>query len=98
MAESLETGENVKARGCALLEVVAGRIWHSLPRTRGSPSAVALFDTNGVWRLDGGVQFTFTNQTTLAAGARLLVVNFNPADAAALPGDPEGVLAHFTPA
>jgi hypothetical protein len=49
-------------------------------------NAVALYDTNGVWRLDGGVQFTFTNKTTLAAGARLLVVNFNPADAAALNG------------
>ena len=47
-------------------------------------TAVSLFDTNGVWRLDGGVQFTFPTNTTLAAGNYLLIVNFNPADAAAL--------------
>jgi hypothetical protein len=45
---------------------------------------VALADTNGVWRLDGGVQFLFPTNTTLAAGARLLVVSFDPADATAL--------------
>jgi hypothetical protein len=45
---------------------------------------VALFDTNGVWRLDGGVTFQFPPNIALAVGARLLVVSFDPADASAL--------------
>jgi hypothetical protein len=44
-------------------------------------SGVALFDTNGGWRIDGGVSFTFPNVTMPAMG-RLLVVNFNPTNAA----------------
>jgi hypothetical protein len=44
-----------------------------------TPGPVALFDTNGTWRIDGGVSFDFPAGVTLAAGARLLVVNFNAA-------------------
>src|SRR5207302_2403215 len=47
-------------------------------------TAVNLFDTNGAWRIDGGVSFTFPTNTTLSAGGYLLVVNFDPADATAL--------------
>ena len=44
---------------------------------------VALFNTNGVFRLSGGVQFLFPQNTILAPGQVLLVVNFDPATAAA---------------
>ena len=47
-------------------------------------TAVNLFDTNGAWRIDGGVNFTIPANTTLSAGGYLLVVNFDPANAAAL--------------
>jgi hypothetical protein len=40
---------------------------------------ITLQNTNGVWRLDGGIGFTFPTNVTLAANARLLVVNFDPA-------------------
>ena len=43
---------------------------------------IALFNTNGAWRIDGGVSFTFPDNTTLPAMARLLVVNFSPTNAA----------------
>lgn len=49
-----------------------------------TPSAVNLFDTNGVWRLDGAVEFEFPTNTALAPGACLLVVSFDPADGSAL--------------
>lgn len=45
---------------------------------------VTLHDTNGVWRLDGGVGFLFPTNTTLEPGAFLLVVAFDPAHAAIL--------------
>src|SRR5439155_7697006 len=38
-------------------------------------------DTNGAWRINGGVGFTFPTNTTLSAGGRLVLVNFDPADA-----------------
>jgi hypothetical protein len=47
-------------------------------------SAVALWDTNGSWRLGGGVGFTFSTNAVLGAGQALLVVNFDPADSATL--------------
>lgn len=47
-------------------------------------SAVSLFNTNGVWRLDGGVEFFFPPNTTLASRALLVVVSFNPSNGAAL--------------
>ena len=46
-----------------------------------TPGSVALFDTNGSWRIDGGVGFDFPSGVAVPAGARLLIVNFNPADA-----------------
>ena len=46
--------------------------------------AVALFDTNGTWRLDGGVSFDFPGGVTLDSMSYLLVVNFNPADSGRL--------------
>jgi hypothetical protein len=45
---------------------------------------VNLYDTNGVWRIDGGVQFEFPTNTTVAPGGSLLVVNFSPTNATAL--------------
>jgi hypothetical protein len=45
---------------------------------------VNLFDTNGAWRIDGGVGFTFPSNQSLVAGGLALVVNFDPADPAAL--------------
>lgn len=49
-----------------------------------APFDVALFDTNGVWRLDGGIAFAFPPATEIPAGGTILVVSFDPADAAAL--------------
>ena len=40
-----------------------------------------LFNTNGAWRIDGGVSFTFPDGLMMA-GDRLLVVNFSPTNAA----------------
>ncbi|MBI4325546.1 MAG: lamin tail domain-containing protein, partial [Chloroflexi bacterium] len=45
---------------------------------------VSLFDTNGVWRLGGGVAFDFPTNTMLPAGGTLLLVNFNPTNTTAL--------------
>lgn len=50
----------------------------------GAPTSAALFNTNGVWSLGGGVKFAFPPDTTLAAGERIVVVPFAPADAALL--------------
>lgn len=44
---------------------------------------IALFDTNGVWRLDGGVEYSLPPNLVLASGACLLVVSFDPADVVA---------------
>ena len=44
---------------------------------------VEFFNTNGAWRLNGGVDFTFATNFTLGSGDYLLVVNFNPATNAA---------------
>jgi hypothetical protein len=46
--------------------------------------AVDLFTTNGAWRIEGGVRYTFPPQTVLPAGATLVLVNFDPADAIAV--------------
>ena len=46
-----------------------------------SGATVPLFDpahTTNVWRLAGGVSFNFATNQTLAAGARLVIVGFNP--------------------
>jgi hypothetical protein len=43
-------------------------------------SPLALFDTNGTWRLDGGVQFYFPSNVVLDSMSYLLVVSFNPTD------------------
>jgi len=45
---------------------------------------INLYDTNGTWRLDGGVKFALPPNTSVPPGAHLLVVNFDPTDAAAL--------------
>jgi len=45
---------------------------------------VALHDTNGAWRLNGGVGFLFPTNTILEPDACLLVVAFDPAHAAIL--------------
>jgi hypothetical protein len=48
-----------------------------------TPGPVTLDNTNGTWRFNGGVDFTFPTNTTLPADGYLLVVNFNPATNAA---------------
>jgi Lamin Tail Domain/CotH kinase protein/Immunoglobulin domain/Bacterial TSP3 repeat len=45
---------------------------------------VTLHNTNGTWRLNGGVDFDFPTNFTLQAGEFLLVVNFNPTNTAQL--------------
>src|SRR5204863_172782 len=40
---------------------------------------VDLFNTNGTWRLNGGVTFGFPTNITLELDEYILVVNFNPA-------------------
>jgi len=49
----------------------------------GAASPVTLHNTNGTWRVNGGVNFTFPTNLTLAAGEFALLVNFNPATNAA---------------
>jgi hypothetical protein len=44
---------------------------------------IALQDTNGFWRIDGGISFTFPANTSIPAGGTLLLVNFDPADSSA---------------
>jgi hypothetical protein len=41
---------------------------------------ITLQDSAGLWRLDGGIAFTFPAATTIPPGGSLLVVSFNPAD------------------
>jgi hypothetical protein len=47
-----------------------------------NPTAVPVLleDTNGNWRLNGGVGFNFPPNTAISAGGTLLVVNFSPTD------------------
>lgn len=47
-------------------------------------TAIVLQDTNGLWRLDGGISFTFPAGTSILPGGTLLVVNFDPGNPAAL--------------
>jgi hypothetical protein len=44
---------------------------------------IPLYDTNGVWRLNGGVQFDFPTNTIIPASGVLIMVNFNPTNATA---------------
>lgn len=44
---------------------------------------VNLFNTNGTWRLNGGVSFLIPGGTVLPPGEALLVVNFSPTNTAA---------------
>jgi hypothetical protein len=39
---------------------------------------VDLENTEGTWRLDGGVDYTFPTGTSIPAGGRLIVVGFDP--------------------
>jgi hypothetical protein len=48
-----------------------------------TPNPLTLQNTNGTWRLNGGVEFDFPTNLTLNAGEYLLVVNFDPATNAA---------------
>ena len=45
--------------------------------------AVSLSGTNGSWRLDGGVAFSFPVDTVVPAGGVVLIVNFDPAEVSA---------------
>ena len=46
-------------------------------------AAITLQNADGNWRLDGGVSYVFPPATTIPAGGVLLIVSFNPTDAAA---------------
>ena len=41
-------------------------------------SAIDLFNTNGTWRMDGGISYNVPSNTTLAAGEYLVLVSFDP--------------------
>ncbi|MBN1518386.1 lamin tail domain-containing protein [Candidatus Sumerlaeota bacterium] len=43
--------------------------------------AVEMWNTEGAWRLSGGIEYEFTGNVTVPAKGRLLVVNFDPANA-----------------
>ncbi|MEM7392696.1 MAG: lamin tail domain-containing protein, partial [Verrucomicrobiota bacterium] len=43
-------------------------------------AAVNLWNTQGPWRIDGEVAFTFPSNTVLAAGESLVLVSFDPTD------------------
>ncbi len=47
-------------------------------------AAVELFNTQGGWRLTGGIEFTFPTNTPLAARGSWVVVNFNPTNTPAM--------------
>ena len=49
-----------------------------------SAASVPFADTNGAWRVDGSVKFTFPLNTVLPVSASLLVVNFHPTNTTAL--------------
>jgi len=46
-------------------------------------AAITLQNTNGNWRVAGGVSFDFTPGLSIPAGGTLLLVNFDPADSTA---------------
>jgi len=52
---------------------------------------IYLENTEGAWRLDGAVDYTFPTGTSIAAGGRLIIVGFDPHTEA-------GMLAAFTAA
>ena len=47
-------------------------------------SPITLQDADGIWRLDGGISFTFPAATTIPADSSVLVVSFAPTDTATL--------------
>ena len=49
-----------------------------------SPNRVDLFDTNGTWRLEGGISYVFPANMSIAPGQRLLLVNFSSNDSGTL--------------
>ncbi|MCL4176876.1 MAG: lamin tail domain-containing protein [Verrucomicrobia bacterium] len=79
--------------------VLLSEVMYAPPRTDGVTDNVAdeyvelfnptdqpldLFSANGVWRLEGGVDWSFAPGTQLAAGEALLVVGFDPANSSLL--------------
>jgi hypothetical protein len=49
-----------------------------------SSSTAFLYNTNGSYRTDGGISFTFPQNFTLAGKSSLLVVSFSPTDSASV--------------
>ena len=39
---------------------------------------ISLVDSDGAWRLDGAVEYTFAGNASLPSGGRLIVVDFDP--------------------
>lgn len=49
-----------------------------------NPAAVTLSDTNGAWRLNGGISFTFPAGTVVPANGYLIAVPFDPTNTVAV--------------
>ncbi len=47
-------------------------------------AVVDLFNTNGTWRINGGISFLLPSEITLPAGGYVVVVNFDPTNQPAL--------------
>jgi hypothetical protein len=47
------------------------------------PESIELFSASGLWRVEGGVRYTFPAGTVLGAGASMVLVSFDPADTGA---------------
>jgi hypothetical protein len=47
-------------------------------------SPITLQDADGIWRLDGGIGYTFPAATAIPAGGSLLVISFAPTDTVTL--------------
>ncbi|MHB1309918.1 MAG: CotH kinase family protein, partial [Limisphaerales bacterium] len=67
-----------------LTNVADSGMFEFIELQNGAGEPVPLFNTNGVWRLGGGVDFDFPPDLTLDAGERLVVVPFAPGDPVAL--------------
>lgn len=48
-----------------------------------TPSAITMQNVDEAWRLNGGIEYTFPDNTTVPAGETLLVISFNPSDSTA---------------
>ncbi|MEM7394856.1 MAG: lamin tail domain-containing protein, partial [Verrucomicrobiota bacterium] len=79
--------------------VIQEVMYHPLPTVQNPPdnsadefiemynptaSSIDFWNASGVWRIDGEVDYDFPSNTTLAAGASLVLVSFDPVDTNAM--------------